>query len=450
MRPRPVIGNAICLVASALAAASAQELPRANWGIQSTVITQTAPSFQSPYEGPNSLKSEGSDHPATTLTVTVYGALRLWKGAWICVAPEFSGGDGLGGGAGAGAYPNLEIVRVSSLRAKPYVARAFLQQIFALGHPSGRETETFGKNPEESFSPGTDRSIAVASQDPRLVVTAGKISLPDVFDTNDFVGDGRHGLMNWALANNGAWDYAADTRGYTWGATVAYEGGPVAVRFGSHAMPSTPNGPNFDHDLRRAYGENLEVEWPFDPDNAGVVRLLAYVNHARMGDYEEALQLAGPQPADLAPTRAPGRRKWGLGLSAQRRIGEKWGAWLRLGWNDGKTESFAYTEIDRTVSAGVTREGDLWGRPQDRLFLAVVASALSGSHRRYLEAGGSGFQLGDGRLSYANEVVAELDYLAPLTRSVSVSLDYQYLRNPGYNSDRGPISVLGVRLHVHR
>jgi high affinity Mn2+ porin len=427
----------------------AQEASRFAWGLQATTFTQVAPSFHSPYEGPNSFKNEGSDHPATSLTFTLYGGARLWKGAWFCLEPEFASGDGVGGGAGVSAYPNVEIVRVAAINGKPYVARVFLQQVLALGTASGGETVAPDGNPEEKFSPASDRPLGGPALPPRLVLTIGKISLPDIFDTNEFLGDGRHGLGNWALANNGAWDYAADTRGYTWGATIAWEGTPVSMRLGSYAMPSTPNGPQFDHHFRSAHAENAEIEWRFDPPREGAVRLLAYVNHARMGDYDEALRAAGAGAPDLGPTRLPGRRKWGVGLNGQRRLGDGWGLWLRLGWNDGKTETFAYTEIDRTASVGVLRDGNLWGRTDDRAFLALVTSGLSDPHRRYLEAGGLGFQLGDGRLSYRPESGTELNYLASLTRSVAASLDLQYLVHPGYNADRGPILVYGLRLHVH-
>jgi carbohydrate-selective porin OprB len=256
--------------------------------------------------------------------------------------------------------------------------------------------------------------------------------------------------MSWGHVNNGAWDFAADTRGYTWGLTVAYEGGPLAARAGAYAMPEVANGPAYDHDFSKAHGLNGEVEWDFDVEHAGAVRVLGYLNRARMGSYGASLALSpsGTAP-DITATREEGRSKYGFGLNAQRRVG---GLLLfgRLGWNDGETESFAYTEIDRTASLGASHSGDLWGRSQDAVRLAVVASGLSNVHRRYLEAGGIGFQLGDGKLSYGPEWVAELNYDSRLTTGVSVGLDAQLVVNPGYNRDRGPITVLGFRVHVHR
>lgn len=426
----------------------AQEPARFIWGFQATTITQTAPSFRSPYEAERSFRNDGSDRPATTLTTTLYSALLLWKGAWISVQPEFSGGDGVGGGQGLGAQTNIDIVRVPSIAGRPYIARAFLQQVIPLGRRVPPELSQPGM-PEGRFLPGGDHAFSLSSGR-RLEITAGKISLPDIYDTNDFVADGHHGLMNWAFVNDGAWDYAADTRGYSWGLTIALEGGPVAFRLGTYAMPSVANGPDFDHDFRRAHAENAEVEWIFDREAKGIVRLLAWVNHARMGDYEESIASAAQGIPDVSATRQPGRHKWGLGLNAQRAIGENWGVLLRLGWNDAKTETFAYTEIDRTASVGISPSGELWKRPGDRAFVAFVASELSGLHRRYLEAGGLGFQLGDGRLRYASEQALEIHYNAAITRKASLALDVQRLFHPGFNADRGPIWIYGLRLHLHR
>jgi carbohydrate-selective porin OprB len=215
-------------------------------------------------------------------------------------------------------------------------------------------------------------------------------------------------------------------------------------------MPEVANGPAYDHAFSKAHGLNAEVEWDFDPAAGGALRVLGYVNRARMGDYEASLALASPGAApDITATRQEGRSKSGFGLNAQRRFGG-FVLFGRAGWNDGRTESFAYTEIDRTASLGASHTGAPWGREQDAVRLAVVVSGLSDTHRRYLEAGGLGFQLGDGRLSYGPEWVGELDYDARLTDGVSFGLDAQVVANPGYNRDRGPITVLGLRVHVHR
>lgn len=443
---------AIALLVASLAGPAAAQTPPPvergwDWGFEATTITQTAPSFDAPYEGPHSFRNEGSETSHTTFLTTIFLAARLWPGAWASVQPEFSSGSGVGEGQGVAAFPNQDVLRIPALGAKPYFARLFVQQVIPLGDSaSAGEPEPPGR-PEEKFSPGGAHLFAASGL--RLEITAGKIALPDVFDGSE-ASDAHHGLMSWGLANNGAWDFAADTRGYTWGLTVACEGGPVAARAGAYAMPETANGPAYDHDFSKAHGLNAEVEWDFDPAADGAVRVLAYLNRARMGNYEASLTLAPPGTApDITATREEGRSKYGFGLNTQRRFGAVV-LFGRLGWNDGQNESFAYTEIDRTASLGASHSGAPWGRERDVVRLAVVVSGLSDAHRRYLEAGGLGFQLGDGRLSYAPEWVAELNYDARLTAGVSTGLDAQLVVNPGYNRDRGPIAVLGVRVHVHR
>lgn len=442
--------KAVVLLAATLAAPAAAQTPPPDgrwwdWGFEATTITQTAPSFDAPYEGPHSFLNEGSQSAHTTFVTTVFLAARLWPGAWASVQPEFSSGSGVGGGQGIAAFPNQDVLRIPSLGAKPYVARAFIQQTIPLGGGAGGPA-TPGR-PEEKFSPGGAHLFAGSG--PRFEITFGKMSLPDVFDGSE-ASDAHHGLMSWGHVNDGAWDFAADTRGYTWGLTAAYEGGPVAARAGAYAMPETANGSTYDHVFSKAHGLNAEVEWDFDAEHEGSLRVLGYVNRARMGDYEASLALAPPGTApDVTATREEGRSKYGFGLNSQRRFGALV-LFGRLGWNDGQTESFAYTEIDRMASLGAMHPGSPWGRERDSVRLAVVVSGLSDAHRRYLEAGGLGFQLGDGRLAYGPEWVTELDYDARLTAGVSVGLDAQLVVNPGYNRDRGPITVLGFRVHVHR
>jgi high affinity Mn2+ porin len=435
-------------------------------GAEATTITMVAPSFRDPYQGENSFRNEGSARPATTLTMTLFTAASLWRNAFVSVQPEFAGGNGPGGGTGIAGYPNFDVVRIPSLNARPYIARAFIQQDIPLGNPppatTGNQTPSPGiersesaaesgsdEIPESKFSPGVGHRFGLAPDVRRLEITFGKIAALDVFDLNDFSGDPHHQLMNWALPVNGAWDYAADTRGYTWGLTVALEGGRFNARFGEYTMPSVANGPRFDSHYGNAHSENLELEWQVDPDHQGVVRVLGYLNHARMGNYDEAIATAGSQVPDITATREPGRKKVGAGLNLQRSLGTGWGIFSRVGWNDGRTETFAFTEIDRTASLGVSRKGLPLGRQGDQLIAALTLNGLSGPHRRYLEAGGLGFQIGDGDLNYGYETIIELNYTAKMTRGLAVSVDYQHVTSPGYNRDRGPISIYGLRVHVH-
>jgi hypothetical protein len=424
------------------------EPPRWDWGFQATTITQFAPSFHAPYEGPNSFTNDGSGRPATTIVPTLFLAARLWKGAWASVQPEFSDGGGVGGGVGVAAYANQDVLRTPTIAGKPYLARVFIQQSIALSEPEGDHEAPPAA--EAKFLPGGDHLFGTPGRR-RIEITLGKVSLPDFYDASDFGREAHHGLMSWGLVNTGSWDFAADTRGYTWGLTVAYEGGPVAVRAGTYAMPETANGATYDHHFSKAHGDNVEVEWDFDPASRGAVRLLGYVNSANMGSYDESLSLAtsaGGAP-DITKSREEGRKKYGFSLNAQRLLTENLGAFLRLGWNDGKTETFAFTEIDRNAVFGLSQSGAPWKRPDDRVILAIAVDGLSDPHRRYLEARGLGFQLGDGRLTYGLETVFELQYAAQVTSGVSIGLDGQVVWNPGYNKDRGPITVYGIRLHVH-
>ncbi len=354
----------------------------------------------------------------------------------------------MGGGTGIAAYPNQDVLRIPSIAGQPYIARAFIQQAIRLGESA--EAYEAPPNPESKFLPGGDHLFGVRRV-PRLEITFGKLNVADVFDTNDFVTDAHHGLMSWGLVNDGAWDFSADTRGYTWGVTVAYEAALLSARAGAYMMPTVANGIDLDHDLRNAHAVNAEVEWNFDRQREGAVRLLGYVNSANMGSYEESLALAAKNgtPPDITATREPGRKKYGLGLNGQIRLTTMLGLFGRLGWNDGGTESFAYTEIDRTAVLGAIQSGAPWNRREDDVTLGIAVSGISAAHRRYLEAGGLGFQLGDGRLNYGPEIATELDYAAKLTGAVSAGADVQLVVNPGYNQDRGPVWVFGIRLHVH-
>jgi carbohydrate-selective porin OprB len=290
----------------------------------------------------------------------------------------------------------------------------------------------------------------------RIELTAGKLAASDLFDANRYANSTRTQFMNWGLFQNTAWDYAADTRGYTNGVALAWIAPAWALRAGSFQMPTEANGNHFDPSLRRARGDQVELAltptWRALGTRAPTVRLLAYVNHARMGDYAEALAAAralGTAPDIVADDR-PGRRKTGWGVNVEQPLGDDGdtGAFLRAGANDGRTESFVFTEVERHVSAGVQVSGRRWGRASDVVAVAGVRHALSALHRAYLEAGGSGFLLGDGRLRYGPEEIGEAYYRAQAGSYVQVSPDVQAIAHPGYNRDRGPAVVGGVRVNV--
>jgi hypothetical protein len=300
----------------------------------------------------------------------------------------------------------------------------------------------------------TRNPLALASTVPvrRLELRGGKMSTVDFFDLNSVGSDSHLQFMNWALVNNGAYDYAADTRGYTYGLVAEYYDKVWAARFGEMLMPTVANGIQLDWNIARARGENYEFEYhpTLIPKRLSVVRTLAFVNHANMGSYREAINayLSGKDAVpDVTLYRRQGRVKYGFGLNGEQELTSLWRAFWRLGWNDGANESFAYTEIDRTASVGSDFRGTPWRRSQDKVGGAYVANGLSGDHSRYLALGGLGFILGDGALHYSLEKIFETYYTAHVWRGISLAVDYQHVTDPGYNRDRGPASVVSFRIH---
>jgi hypothetical protein len=284
----------------------------------------------------------------------------------------------------------------------------------------------------------------------RFEVTAGKFALSDMFDLNRYANNTRLQFLDWSLFQNTSWDFAADTRGYTNGVAFAWITPAWSLRAASVQMPRWANGNVFDDDVRLARGDNVELTIAAPHD--AVVRLLAWRNTARMGRYAVANALAvGGKAPDIVADDAPGRVKWGLGVNAELPLGDggETGVFARAGWDDGATESFAFTEVDQHVSAGVQLAGARWGRADDRAGVAFVMHGISGVHQRYLELGGSGFLLGDGALRYGAETLLEAYYRIQLGAWVQLSPDLMYIANPGYNRDRGPAVVGSLRLSAH-
>jgi high affinity Mn2+ porin len=437
-RRRPLFSLLPILAAATLL--HAEEAPPAppealDWSLhaQSTYQVQTHGSFDSPYEGANSFQDRSETRGS--FTATFYAGRRLWTGGEAFVNVELIAGEGLSRVLGLAGPPNGETYRVDSTQLKANLARIFLRQTFDLG--GGRE----GVEDDQNRLRGT-----VPAQ--RLVVTLGKVSGTDIFDDNAYAHDARTQFNNWSLWANAAWDYPADTRGYTWGVAVEWIAGPWAARLGAFMEPKEANGLEFDHDVAQAHGDVLEVGHRHAlGERPGAVRLLAFWNHARMGVYRDALE-ASPTDPDVTSTRAPGREKHGFGLNVEQEIVPHVGAFLRAGWNDGKTESWAFTEVERTLTAGVSIDGALWERPADALGVGVGWNGVNADHRDYLAAGGLGFMLGDGALNPGTENVVDAYYrFAPLP-FFAVSAEVQRYTNPGFNRDRGPVTVWGLRLHA--
>lgn len=398
---------------------------------QGTIVSQGNWPFPSPYEGPNSFLSKTSLR--TTETATLFVAARLWRGTEIIFDPEIAGGRGLSDVFGLGGFPNGEATRVGIPEPTPYIARLYVQQTFEFGG----EWEQLEDGPNQ---------VAGSRDLNRLTIQIGRLPAEDLFDNNAYSHDPRTQFLNWAIMYNGAWDYPANVRGYNYGATIELNQPVWAIRYGVWAEPETANSAALDPHILQANGHAVELEYRYWlGSNRGIVRLLGYFNRAHMGDYREALELS-PQNPDVTLTRQY-RWKYGFGLSWEQQLTPDLGLFCRLGWDDGHTETWAFTEIDRTAALGLLLKGRLWGRPRDEVGLAGVCNGLSKDHRDYLAAGGLGFELGDGKLNYGLEEILETYYNWELRRGINVTLDFQGINNPGYNRDRGPIAILALRVH---
>lgn len=405
---------------------------------QGNIIFQDHPLFPAKYSGVNSMQPFAQH--ATSRVLTLYTGYRVSAHTDVILDVESAGGHGLSEGAGLAGFTDLDIVRTPNLGQEPYLARLMIHTVIPL---STETTES-----ERSF-------LSLATELPvrRIEIRFGKFSMVDFFDLNSVGSDSHLQFMNWTDCNNGAYDYAANTRGYTWGAMVEYDDRRWSARFAETLMPKVANGENLDADFTRARAENAELEFrrQFLPHRDGAVRLLSYVNHADMGSYREAIQefLAGlTQTPNIVATRQQGRIKYGFGVNAEQVLGHGFRGFARWGWNNGRTESFAYTEVDQTVTGGVDLAGAAWHRSHDKIGAAFISNAISGDHREYLKLGGTGFLLGDGGLTYGRERIFEGYYTAHLWRGVYASADLQHVTNPGYNRDRGPVLVPSLRLHV--
>ena len=401
---------------------------------QINLIWQAHGAFTSPYQGDNSLRPEAEQ--ALSRLWTIYTGLKLPGHVELLFDVESAGGRGLSDALGLAGFTNLDVVRNPSLGSAPYVARALVHVTIPL---------------DKEFTDATPTPLSLAARVPvrRIELRAGKLGMADFFDVNTVGSDSHLQFTNWTVDNNGAYDYAADTRGYTYAAIIEYDAPGWALRFGEALMPTVANGIDMDWNIARSRAENLEVELRAA---AGlVIRVLGYANHASMGSYDEATRgfLAGHDPKpDVTAYRQPGRVKSGLGLNTEYTFPGLVRVFARAGWNEGHNESFAYTEVNNSVQTGGDLSGAMWRRSQDRFGAAVVSNGLWGPHRDYLALGGLGFLLGDGTLRYGRENITEGYYRAHVWRSVSASAGLQFIVHPGYNQDRGPVLVEMLRLHV--
>ena len=453
------LAAAMCLLAFAIAAC-AQDAPAqtatpdapaprdtlfehsntAKWWVsgQANFVFQAHGDFYAAYSSPNSLH-DTSEH-ATSRVLTLFTGYEFTRNSLLYFDVEEAGGAGISTALGLAGFTNLDVVRNPQVGTAPYIARLMFQQII----PFSKQKIEIPRGP-----------LTLATQLParRLEIRFGKFSMADFFDTNVGGSDSHYQFLNWTAANNGAWDYAADTRGYTAGVILDYEDRNWGIRFAEALMPKIANGPNLDADVARARAENIELELRYKllKKKDTSIRFLNFVNHANMGTYRDAIAIyeADPtQPPDIVATRKQGTIKYGFGVNFQQEFTSDVWAFGRWGWNEGQHESFAYTEADSTLQLGVYAKGTRWHRSLDRLGATFISNGIGAYHQHYLADGGLGFILGDGGLNYGRETIEEAFYTIHAWRGLYFAVDYQHINNPGYNRDRGPVSVPGLRLHL--
>ena len=406
-----------------------------SWGlhVQATNVSQWHPSFTAPYSGQNSL------NPATnsneTSDVTLFAGMRASESSEIWINPEIDQGFGLSNTLGMAGYPSGEAYKVGSNAPYQRLPRLFYRKTINLGG----ETQT--------VEAGLNQLAGTQSAN-NVILTVGKFSVVDVFDTNAYAHDPRVDFMNWSIVESGAFDYAADAWGYAYGASVEWTQSRWTLRGGFFDLSKTPNSTKLDPTFKQheLVGEIEERHRLFGHD--GKLKLLGFVNHGLMGSYADALHLASL--TNSAPDTSAVRRgntNSGFALNIEQELASDLGAFARASYNDGTEEAFEFTEINRSISAGLSLKGTRWNRPGDTFGLAMAANGLSGSARDYFTAGGMGILIGDGRLNYGLEKIMETYYSFQASNQVFITLDYQYAVNPAYNQDRGPVNIYGARLH---
>jgi high affinity Mn2+ porin len=407
------------------------------WGLhgQTTFVTQYHPGFHSAFRGPNSLDPQAQARE--TWDLTLYGGLRLWRGAELWVNPEVDQGFGLSNTLGVAGFTSGEAYKVGADVPYFQLPRLFVRQTMNLGG-EGAHVEA-GLN-----------QLASSQTANRVVVTVGKFSVVDVFDTNRYAHDPRNDFLNWSIIDVGAFDYAADAWGYTYGAAVEWYQQWWTIRTGLFTLSKVPNSKVLENKVFDQYQVDLEVEARHTlVGQPGKLKLLGFLSHGRMGRYADATAIAlqTGMPADIAAVRTAHNRV-GVSLNLEQQLIEGLGVFAKAGWSQGAFEAFEFTDINKTVSLGLSFTGTRWGRPDDTVGVAVAVNDASGSAKQFFAAGGLGILVGDGQLVHSGpEYIVETYYNLAVFRFVKLSLDYQFVNNPAYNRDRGPVSIFGFRAH---
>ena len=410
---------------------------------QFTAIVQSHSGFKAAYSGDNSL-ADSVEIGATTATATLFLGHKLWKGATLYFNPELSGGSGLSSAIGVAGALNGESYRVGATSPAIFVARGYLQQHIALGHTSYENVE--------------DDVNQVAGKIPRsrITISAGKFAIGDFYDDNKYSHDPRSQFLNWSLMGNGAWDYPANTRGYTMGVVVELIKPKWSVRISSVAVPRIANAPKMEYKISKAHSETLEIERKLNINKRnGTIRLLLSNTLSKAPSYADGLKAIASNNSyvlDVIGGKQEGNsyngKKFGIGYSFEQELTNEIGIFNRASWNDGKHATWAFTEIDQSFSLGLSVKGNKWKRPGDVCGLATVINGISNDHKDFLKAGGYGFIIGDGTLNYGHETVIETYYNAHFSKYLWITVDYQFVKKPAYNKDRGPVHVFGIRGHI--
>lgn len=453
-RKKHLLCVAGCFLAAAMPLA-AQQLPANapaaqswNFHAQNTDIVQDCPAFAAQYSGPNSLPAGGETRESVSLDLMA--GVRLWPGAEAHIDGMMWQGFGLNGTLGVEGFPNGEAFRLGTGVPNGNITRLFIRQTLGLGG----EQETVADGPVDLAG---RRDVA------RVTITFGRFSAKDIFDNNTYANDPRTQFMNWGLMANEAWDYPADAIGYTTGIAIELNQPQWALRYGFFQVPRYPNN---------LTAEDSWLKWPYDSaaqdgpfldawamvmeferrytvqEHPGTVRFLAFLNRANMADYTDATAIlrAGGSGAGWESARAY-RYKYGFGVNAEQEIAKNVGVFSRLGWNDGQTEGWMFSDVTCAGSLGVSFNGATWHRTDDTFAVAGVWSGLSKQGQEFLQAGGDGILAGDGNLNYGLEQILETYYDCGLWKTLHAAVDYQFVANPAFNRDRGPVSIFGARVH---
>jgi high affinity Mn2+ porin len=418
------------------------DLDLVNFHGQGTFTWQGYPAIRSPFQGPNSLPAGGEGRE--TADATLFAGVRLWQGAEFWINPELDQGHGLADTHGVAGFTSAEAYKIGSDYPYVRVQRGFVRQTIDLGG----ETQKLDADINQFAGWQTSN---------RLVLWAGRFAVVDVFDTNKYANSPKTDFLNWSLVNAGTFDYAADGWGYTYGAAAEWYQGRFAVRAGVFDLSATPSGatapdglnldPTFSQFQLVGEIEERHELW----GQPGKIKVTGFLNRGRAGLFADAIALAQAtgMPADTGLVRTQYDSRPGISLNLEQQITETLGVFARAGWADGNIEPWDFTDIDRTVSGGVSIGGKNWGRPDDTIGIGGVVNGISPIHEAYFNAGGTGIVLGDGQLPHPGvEGIVEAYYSYALTASMRVSVDYQFVGNPGYNTDRGPANVFAGRIHT--